>query len=73
MKSIKLFLFIILLLVSVILMNYYYGKQFHPCRGSNHYPCKENEVFFIDVKPLPYHLVNILQNAIQKNGSQLHR
>ena len=42
----------------------YYGKQFYPC--SNTSSCKENEVFFIDVKPLPYNLVNVLQNTIQK-------
>ena len=48
-------------------MNYYYGKQFHQCTS-----CKKNEVLFIDVKPLPYHLVNILLHAIQKNGSQLN-
>jgi len=48
-------------------MNYYYGKQFHPCTS-----CKENEVFLIDIKTLPYNLVNILQNAIQTNGSQLN-
>ena len=68
MKAITLFLCIILLLVIVIFINYYYGKQYHPCKSS----CKENEVFFIDIKQLPYHLVNILQNAIQKNGYQLN-
>ena len=67
MKPIKLFLFVIFLLFIVIVMNYYYGKQFHPCNS-----CIENEVFFIDVKPLPYHLVNVLQTAIKNNGSQLN-
>jgi len=68
MKSIKLFLCILFLLFIFICMNYYYGKQFHPCASS----CKEKEVFYVDVKPLPYHLVNILYNAIRKNGSQLN-
>jgi len=67
MKAIILFLCILFLLVIVIVMNYYYGKQFHPCTS-----CKENEVFLIDIKTLPYNLVNILQNAIQTNGSQLN-
>ena len=68
MKNIILFLCIIVLLLIVVIINYYYGKQFHPCVNQ----CKENDVFFIDVKPLPYNLVNILQNAIQRNGSQLN-
>ncbi len=51
-------------------MNYYYGKKFHSC--SNKYSCKENDIFFINVQPLPYDLVNVLQNAIQKSGSRLN-
>jgi hypothetical protein len=68
MKAIKLFLCILFLLFIVVCINYYYGKQFHQCSKQ----CKENEVFFVDVKPLQYHLVSVLQNAIQNNGSQLN-
>ena len=56
-------------IISFLLVNYYYGKQYHPCKDIN---CKESEIFFVDVNPLPYNLVNILENAIRKNGSQLN-
>jgi hypothetical protein len=72
MKMTKIYFFILFLIaviISFLLVNYYYGKQYHPCKNIN---CQESEIFFVDVNPLPYNLVNILENAIRKNGSQLN-
>ena len=63
------YLLILIVIIIFLVINYYNGITFHACNNEN---CKENQVFYINVKPLPNNLVNMLENSIRKNGSELN-
>jgi len=57
---------IIISLLSILYLNYYYGKQFKLCKT-----CESNEIFYINVKTLPNNLIEKLEFSLL-NGSQLN-
>ena len=64
--SVRVILFIFVICF-VLFLNYWHGKQFHPCDD-----CTSNDVFLVDVPELDEGCVAILENEIRINGTRLN-